>query len=109
MAYIDKVAIVTELEARYNECLKRTKIVDAEYWNGKADAYRDMLVVLDTLEVIELDLKDTKKEKLTQEYVNYTFNRFDIDPESKEAQLIYYAYMHGINQCLTQLRAYKGE
>lgn len=45
-----------EIEARYNECLKRAKIVDAEYWNGKADAFRDMLVVLDTLDVKEVDL-----------------------------------------------------
>lgn len=45
-----------EIEARYNECLKRAKIVDVEYWNGKADAFRDMLVVLDTLDVKEVDL-----------------------------------------------------
>ena len=53
---IDKDALVAEIEARYNECLKRAKIIDAEYWNGKADAYRDVLVVLDTLEVEEVDL-----------------------------------------------------
>lgn len=44
-----------EIEARYNECLQRAKIIDAEYWNGKADAFRDMLVVLDTLEVKEVN------------------------------------------------------
>lgn len=55
---MDKVEkIKAEIEVRYNECLKRAKIIDAEYWNGKADAYRDMLVVLDTLEVKEVDLK----------------------------------------------------
>ena len=46
---------MAEIEARYNECLKRAKIIDAEYWNGKADAYRDMLVTLDTLEAKEVD------------------------------------------------------
>ena len=54
--YIDKSAVMENVEARYNECLKRAKIVDAEYWNGKADAFRDMLVVLDTLDVKEVDL-----------------------------------------------------
>ena len=57
MKLIDKSAVVAEIEARYNECLKRAKIIDAEYWNGKADAYRDMLVVLDTLEVKEVELE----------------------------------------------------
>jgi len=60
--YIDKDALLAEIEARYNECLKRAKIVDAEYWNGKADAYRDMLVVLDTLEVKEADLEKEMSE-----------------------------------------------
>jgi len=53
--YISKAAVMAEIEARYNECLKRAKIIDAEYWNGKADAYRDMLVTLDTLEAKEVD------------------------------------------------------
>ena len=55
--YIDKAALAAEIETRYNECLKRAKIIDAEYWNGKADAYRDMLVVLNTLEVKEVDFE----------------------------------------------------
>jgi len=57
MKLIDKSAVVAEIEARYNECLKRAKIIDSEYWNGKADAYRDMLVVLDSLEVKDVDLE----------------------------------------------------
>lgn len=56
MKLIDKAAVVAEIGARYNECLKRAKIIDAEYWNGKADAYRDMLVALNTLEVKEVDI-----------------------------------------------------
>ena len=50
---IDKDALIAEIEKRYNECLKRAKIIDDEYWNGKADAYCNMLAVLDTLEVKE--------------------------------------------------------
>ena len=38
MKLIDKAAVVAEIETRYNESLKRAKIIDAEYWNGKADA-----------------------------------------------------------------------
>lgn len=51
--YINKAALAANIDARYNECLQRAKIIDAEYWNGKADAYRDMLVILDTFEVKE--------------------------------------------------------
>ena len=59
--YIDKAAVVAEIEKRYNECLKRAKIVDADYWNGKADAYRNMLVLLDTIEVKEVDFESEWK------------------------------------------------
>ena len=52
MELIDKSAVVAEIENCYNECIKRAKIVDADYWNAKADAYRNVLVILDnTLEV----------------------------------------------------------
>ena len=49
--YIDKSAVMENIEARYKECLKRAKIVDDEYWNGKADAYLDMYFFLDAIEV----------------------------------------------------------
>lgn len=55
--YINKSALVAEVVARYDECLKRAKIIDAEYWNGKADAYRDMLVVLGSPKIKEVDLE----------------------------------------------------
>ena len=55
---IDKDALAAEIEARYNECLKRAKIIDSDYWNAKADAYRNVLVILnDTLKVKEVDLE----------------------------------------------------
>ena len=54
--YIDKSALVAEMEKSYNECLKRAKIIDSDYWNDKADAYRNVLAILnDTLEVKEVD------------------------------------------------------
>lgn len=57
--YIDKSALVAEIEKCYNECLKRAKITDYDYWSSKADAYRNVLVILDdTLEVKEVDLDE---------------------------------------------------
>ena len=50
--------IVAEIEKCYNECLKRAKVIDSDYWNAKADAYRNVLVILnDTLKVKEVDLE----------------------------------------------------
>lgn len=64
--YINKAAVKAELEKCYNECLKRAKIIDSEYWNAKADAYCNALVILDeTTEVKEVDLDDKDKWKNT--------------------------------------------
>lgn len=50
--------IVAEIEKYYNECLKRAKVIDYDYWNAKADAYRNVLVILnDTLKVKEVVLE----------------------------------------------------
>lgn len=58
MELIDKDAVIAEIEKCYNECLKRAKITDSDYWNAKADAYRNVLAILnDTLEVKEVDLE----------------------------------------------------
>jgi len=66
--YIDKSAMVAEIENRYNECLKRAKIIDSDYWNANADAYRNVLAILNnTLEVKEVDLtKEIDKELETR-------------------------------------------
>ena len=54
--YIPKSALVAEIEKCYNECLKKAKITDSDYWNAKADAYRNVLVFLDnTIEVKEME------------------------------------------------------
>ena len=55
--------IVAEIEKCYNECLKRAKVIDSDYWNAKAEAYRNVLVILDdTIEVKEVDLESEAKE-----------------------------------------------
>lgn len=104
--YISKSAVVTEFNRLIAELIEEGE--DTMFEQGRISAFEDAKLFLDTLEVKEVDLEDNIKESLAQEYVNYIFKRHDIDPESKEGQLIYYAYMHGINQCLTQLRAQKG-
>ena len=49
--------IVAEIDKLYNECLKRAKIIDSNYWIAKADAYRNVLVILDdTIKVKEVYL-----------------------------------------------------
>lgn len=62
--YINKSALVVLIEKYYNECLKRAKITDSDYWNAKADAYRNVLAILDdTLEVKEVD---EQKERMSE-------------------------------------------
>ena len=108
--YISKDALVAGIEKRIKaiprgETDKRLKAV----YGNEAFVLNDLLSFLDTLEVKEVDLEDTKKEELAQKYIDYTCKRHNIDPASREGQLIYYAYMHGMNQCLNQLKAQKGE
>ena len=63
--------IVAKIEKCYNECLKRAKVIDSDYWNAKADAYRNVLVILDdTIEVKEVDLK----KEIDEVIYNYKLN-----------------------------------
>ena len=55
---IDKDALETETEKCYNECLKRAKITDSDYWNAKADAYRNVLTILNNI----LEVKECEEE-----------------------------------------------
>lgn len=85
-----------------------------EDWNWDEDrlSLDEMVYIylnINNLEVKEVDLDDVTKEEMAQKYIDYTFKRHNIDGDSKEGQLIYYAYIHGMNQCLTQLRKQKGE
>ena len=106
MKLIDKDAFVAEIERRIKEV---NSIPKKSYEIGLVDAYKITLSFIGTLEVKEVDLEDAKNEELAQKYIDYTFKRHNIDPKSKEGLLIYYAYMHGMNQCLTQLKTQKGK
>ena len=55
--------IVAEIEKYYNECLKRAKITDSDYWNAKAEAYRNVLVIL----YATLEVKNVKKESMSDD------------------------------------------
>ena len=109
--YIDKAAALAEIDRRIESCTKQredmlkaqchTLADDASARMGELNCVKDFL---NALEAKEIDLADSAKETIAQNYVAYTFKRHNIDPSSKEGQLIYHAYMHGMNQCLTQLR-----
>lgn len=102
---IDKDRAIAKIKKRFDEYSSSIlKHYDA-CTEARASELGKVLVILNTLEVKEVDLEDAKKEELAQKYIDYTFKRHNIDETSKEGQLIYYAYMHGMNQCLTQLRA----
>ena len=108
--YIDKDALVAQIERLKDELKASDSAAYVEaYIIGAEHTINTISDVINTLEVKEVDIQDSIKETLAQKYINYTFRRHNIDPESKEGQLIYYAYMHGMNQCLTQLKAQKGE
>ena len=106
--YISKSALVAKIERRIKtnkECMLGLRNLD--YYQGKVDALNDTISFLNNLEVKEIDLEDSIKDTLAQKYIDYTCKRHNIDPASREGQLIYYAYMHGMNQCLNQLKAQK--
>lgn len=107
--YISKDIAVTKIKKRFDEYSNSIlKHYDA-YTEARASELGKVLVILNTLEVKEIDLKDSVKETLAKKYIDYTFKRHNINPESKEGQLIYYAYMHGMNQCLDKLNVQKRE
>lgn len=102
---------LSPLVAEIKKLFERAGNSLGEYRDGAEHTLISIKDFLDTLEVKEkeVDLEDSIKETLAQKYIDYTCKRHNIDPESKEGQLIYYAYMHGMNQCLNQLKAQKGE
>ena len=120
MKLIDKDALVAKIEKCYNECLKRAKITDPDYWNAKADAYRNVLTILDdTLEVKEVDLEKEvrqiidlyieagkhyddviKKERNMYGYSDLAIKLLDRTADAKEMSIQY---------VLDKIRAQKGE
>ena len=115
---IDKDTLVVEIKRRLKFVEKRLRRNNSYSERGNAawerdealdNVYNSLLYFINTIEVKEVDLEDSIKETLAQKYIDYTFRRHNIDQKSREGQLIYYAYMHGINQCLNQLKAQKGK
>lgn len=110
--YIDKDKAIAEIERFKKEegwCQVGEDTADVYYSRGFRFACERIKDALDTYKVKEVELEDAKKEELAQEYVDYIFKRHNINANSKEGQLIYYAFMHGMNKCLTQLITQKGE
>ena len=119
--YIPKTAVLAEIENLLDKG-KYHEEYDCAYRDGNNGALYALKGKLDALEVKEMqeesvseDLEEAceqlaenarkhKAESLAQKYINYIFRRHNIDPESREGQLIYYAYIHGMNQCLDQLK-----
>ena len=96
--------IVAEIEKCYNECLKRAKVIDSDYWIAKVDAYRNVLVILDdTLEVKEVDL-----EKEINEWKGYEVfpEGVDITPLPKAIEIVERTAKHFFE---LGLKAQKGE
>ena len=96
--------IVAEIEKCYNECLKRAKVIDSDYWIAKADAYRNVLVILnDTLKVKEVDL-----EKEINEWKGYEVfpEGVDITPLPKAIEIVERTAKHFFE---LGLKVYKGE
>ena len=96
--------IVAEIEKLYNECLKRAKITDSDYWIAKADAYRNVLVILDdTIEVKEVDLEEEINEWQGCEVFP---EGVDITPLPKAMEIVERTAKHFFE---LGLKAYKGE
>lgn len=77
--YIDKSALAAEIKRRKNLCKKifldlRTQ-ENKDYYQGKSEAYKEMITFLDTLEVKETDLD--------KEFDRYCDNLYLIDLENE--------------------------
>lgn len=114
--YIDKSALAAEIEKIISDETESIKSFEhnknaseVQRSNARIGVLTYLHSFLTTLEVKEIDLEDSIKESLAQKYIDYTFKRHNIDPDSRYGQLLYYAYMHGMNQCLDKLNAQKGE
>ena len=110
MELIDKNKVLDEIQRMVQSISKNNVNGElASIYGGQQYVLMKIFRFVDDLEVKKIDLEDKIKENLAQKYIDYTFKRHNIDPKSKEGQLIYYAYMHGMNQCIDKLKAQKGE
>lgn len=101
--------IVAEIEKYYNECLKRAKVIDSDYWNAKADAYRNVLVIFnDTLKVKEVDLEKEINKYISDNFfgsetIGFFANRTKEEPNDQDIALCAKHFFE------LGLKAYKGE
>jgi len=85
--YIDKSALVAEIERRNVICKKvaldlRTQ-GNKDYYQGKAEAYKEVLDILDTLEVKEVDLEKEIQDHI-KECLDVKFPTTDIELIKKD-------------------------
>jgi hypothetical protein len=106
MKLIDKESVVHFIKDRLGKNEEKQSLPQ---FFGMVEEDLNILSFLETLETKDINMDDTKKEEMSQEYIGYTFKRHNIDADSKGGQLIYHAYMHGINHCLNELRKIKDE
>ena len=82
--YIDKAALVSELEKRIEETKGMQPQFD-QFWAGQISAFKGVLKILDTLEVKEVNLEECQKENIDLEKeVNQYFEKtwpFEEDDE----------------------------
>lgn len=68
--YIDAEKLKTELESIYDNMLRRIKI-DTDYWEGKADAYRNVIDAITSLQQEQPDNEDI--DKVAQELYEHLY------------------------------------
>ena len=64
--YIDKAAVVAEIERRIKETESMQPKFD-QFWAGQISAFKGVLKILDTIELKEVDLEE-KATQLSQKY-----------------------------------------
>lgn len=86
--YINKSAVVAEMERRNNLCEKivldlRTQ-ENKDYYQGKSEAYKEMISFLDTLEVKEFQKKKLYVVTRCEEHSDYVEKAFFSEKEAEE-------------------------
>lgn len=94
-----------EIEKAYNEAQNRVKLVKDEYWEGKVDAYRNVLCIFDSLQEehttsVWHDISERPVASKTK-IVLYTNGKWDMFKayETKDDHDNYWA---GVNQALEE-------
>ncbi len=115
--YIDKDAVVAEIERLYNRAERRVTLekegLKAEdtrkYEDGLADAYDIILSFIDTIEVKEVDVDEAARHYLLHEHLsplNNILHQADLKTEMQYHKDIESAFKAGYEFCL---KVQKGE